>query len=312
MCEGWHDFGPLSIAAIRQATYYRTWAYFGKMKFAGTALRGLSLARVFISYRRDDAKWQAREIYRALVQVLPREHVFMDIDSIPLGTDFVDVLEGWVEQCDILLVLIGSGWADATDSKTGYRRLENPNDFVRIEVRKALARGVPVVPVLLDGAPMPDPDKLPADLKLLTRRTAEFVEHRTVDTDVDRLIRKLGLVQGAQHAQQTRQPTKARAEDTPREVPDSLSGATILIVHTERRTDDAKSAARVLQAHGANVKFNKTSNDGNKPFVGKIFYPDGLEHIAKIISNAVGGIEKVVPSEAGSDKSGDFRLWIAR
>ena len=149
--------------------------------------------RVFISYRRDDAKWEAREIYRSLTQVLPRDQVFMDVDSIPPGADFVDVLEGWVDECDILLALIGSGWIDAMDPKAGRRRLENPNDFVRIEVRKALERGIPVVPVLLDGAPIPDADRLPDDLKKLTRRNAEFVEHRTVDSDVQRLIRRLGL-----------------------------------------------------------------------------------------------------------------------
>jgi hypothetical protein len=60
----------------------------------------------------------------------------MDMDSIPLGVDFVEYLEGWVDQCDILLALIGPKWADATDPKTGRRRLENPNDFVRVEVRK--------------------------------------------------------------------------------------------------------------------------------------------------------------------------------
>jgi TIR domain len=93
-------------------------------------------SKVFISYRRDDARWQAREIYRALKQVLPSDHVFMDIDSIPIGVDFVEFLEGWVEQCDIMLALIGAGWAEGIDSKTGRRRLENPDDFVRIEVRK--------------------------------------------------------------------------------------------------------------------------------------------------------------------------------
>jgi formylglycine-generating enzyme required for sulfatase activity len=153
--------------------------------------------KVFISYRRDDAKWQAREVYRALGEVLPRGHVFMDIDSIPPGADFVDVLEGWVEQCDILLALIGPGWAEATEPRSGRRRLESDADFVRIEVRKALARGIPVVPVLLDGAPIPDADRLPEDLKRLVRRNAEYIEHRTVDADVERLIRKLGLAADA-------------------------------------------------------------------------------------------------------------------
>jgi hypothetical protein len=150
-------------------------------------------SKVFISYRRDDAKWQASKIYGALKRVLPADHVFMDIDSIPIGVDYVEFLEGWVDQCDIMLALIGAGWADATDPKTGRRRLENPNDFVRIEIRKGLTRGIPVVPSLLDGAQLPDPAQLPDDLRPLARRNAEFIEIRTVDSDVERLIRKLRL-----------------------------------------------------------------------------------------------------------------------
>jgi formylglycine-generating enzyme required for sulfatase activity len=151
-------------------------------------------SKLFISYRREDAKWQAREIYRALTHVLPPAHVFMDIDSIPPGADFIDFLERWVEQCDdILLALIGPGWTDSIDPKTGRRRLESPHDFVRIKVRRALERGIPVVPVLLDGATIPDGEGLPDDLRKLVRRSAEFIEHRTVDTDVERLIKRLGL-----------------------------------------------------------------------------------------------------------------------
>jgi len=151
------------------------------------------MAKIFISYRRDDSKWPARQIYEALVRVLPRKDVFMDIDSIRPGDDFVEILERWVNECDILLSLIGPGWIGSTDSKTGRRRLDNPNDFVRIEVRKALARGIPVVPVLLDGAPMPDVDELPEDMKKLVRRHAEFIDYRTFDADVERLIKKLEL-----------------------------------------------------------------------------------------------------------------------
>jgi formylglycine-generating enzyme required for sulfatase activity len=174
------------------------------------------MAKVFISYRREDSKWQAREVYRALTHVLARDHVFMDVDSIRPGDDFVDVLEGWVDQCDILLALIGNGWIDAVDPKTHRRRLENPEDFVRIEVRKALTRGIPVVPVLLDGAPIPEVDRLPDDLKRLTRRNAEFIEHRTVDTDVERLIRRLGLSkEGPRPAQpQTASPSTAKRNST--------------------------------------------------------------------------------------------------
>ena len=76
---------------------------------------------------------------------------------------------------------------------TGRRRLDNPKDFVRIEICAALSRAIPVVPVLLEGAPMPEEDQLPEDMRMLVRRQAEFVEYRTFDADVDRLIKRLGL-----------------------------------------------------------------------------------------------------------------------
>src|SRR5689334_6828685 len=123
------------------------------------------MIRVFISYRRQDSRYEAHRIYAALCRVLPRDAVFMDTDSIGPGTDFVAILDGWVKQCDVLLALIGSKWVDAKDPKTDGRRLDNPDDFVRIEIRGALKRKIPVVPVLLDGATMPGADELPSDMK---------------------------------------------------------------------------------------------------------------------------------------------------
>jgi hypothetical protein len=155
--------------------------------------RGSSHRRVFISYRRDDARYQARDIYKAFTTVLPHEHVFMDVNSIRPGENFVKILEQWVDQCDILLALIGPGWANSTDPKTGSPRLHNPRDFVRIEIRNAIIRNISIVPVLLDGAPMPEEGDLPDDLRELVVRNAEFVDFRTFDADVQRLIRKLDL-----------------------------------------------------------------------------------------------------------------------
>jgi TIR domain-containing protein len=160
---------------------------------------------IFISYRRHDSRWQARMIYDALQRVLPRERLFMDIDSIPPGADFVEILEGWVGACEIMLALIGAGWIDAADSKTGRRRLDNLHDFVRIEIREALRRGIPVVPVLLDDASIPDADELPDDLRSLVRRQVEFVQFRTFDADVARLMKKLGLASADAMAAEARQ-----------------------------------------------------------------------------------------------------------
>jgi hypothetical protein len=149
--------------------------------------------KIFISYRRDDSRYQARMIYEAFLRGLPRENVFMDVDTIPLGVNFVKILEGWVEQCEVLLVLMGAEWANSTDPKTGKRRLDNPKDFVRVEIRGALSRDIPVVPVMLDGAQIPDEAELPDDIKGLLSRNAEFVEYRTFDADVQRLLKKLGV-----------------------------------------------------------------------------------------------------------------------
>ena len=129
-------------------------------------------------------------MYDAFLRV-PHAHVFMDIDSIPAGEDFVAILHDWIDQSDIVLVLIGKDWIGMRDPKTGQRRLDNPNDFVRIEVRKALSRKIPVVPILLDGAQMPHRGELPEGISTLALRNAEFIDYRTFDSDVSRLIKKI-------------------------------------------------------------------------------------------------------------------------
>jgi hypothetical protein len=149
--------------------------------------------KIFISYRRDDSRYQARMIYDAIARELPREHIFMDVDTIPPGVDFTRVLEGWVAQCEALLVLMGPNWRTSIDPRSRTLRLDDPKDFVRIEIRGALTRDIPVVPVLLDGAELPDLAELPDEIKPLLDRHAEFVDFRTFDTDVQRLIKKLGI-----------------------------------------------------------------------------------------------------------------------
>ena len=151
--------------------------------------------KVFISYRRDDTGHQADRIYDAFCETIQRDQVFMDVDSIPPGANFRKILKDWVAQSEVLLALIGPGWIDARDLKTKERRLDNKNDFVRIEIGEALRRNIQVVPVLLDGTRMPDADLLPDDLKQLVYRQAAAVERRTFDADVKGLIRNLGLSQ---------------------------------------------------------------------------------------------------------------------
>lgn len=147
------------------------------------------IRNIFLSYRRDDSRGYTNAIYTLLELHYPKESIFMDVDTLVPGTDFVNALEKAVESCDIFLAVIGTSWVDVRDEK-GQRRLDNPEDFVRIEVAHALERGIPVIPVLVNGAQMPSSEKLPDDLKDLARRHAFSIGDR-LRLDVQRLIEVL-------------------------------------------------------------------------------------------------------------------------
>src|SRR5262245_47821980 len=109
---------------------------------------------IFISYRRDDSAGHAGRVMDRLEQEFGRDYLFMDVDSIPLGTDFVRILREEVAKCTVLLAVIGPRWSEVRD-EDGTPRLNNPNDFVRIEIAAALQRNISVIPILLDGAKIP-------------------------------------------------------------------------------------------------------------------------------------------------------------
>ena len=146
------------------------------------------MTKIFISYRRQDTKAIAGRIFDRLEAKFGRDAVFMDIDSIPPGVDFQIWLSEHVAEAAMVLALIGPGWADARD-EAGNRRLDNPNDFVRIELEAALARKIPLVPLLIDGAPFPPGEHLPESLRPLTRRNAAFLDAgRDFNVHIARLI----------------------------------------------------------------------------------------------------------------------------
>ena len=148
--------------------------------------------RIFISYRRDDSAGYAGRIYDRLAAHFGNDAIFMDVDTIAAGLDFVEVLENAVQSCDVLVALIGRQWLNIKD-KAGKQRLENPQDFVRIEVAAALNRSIRVIPVLVDGTPMPNSDQLPSNLESLARRNAVLVNHYSFHNDANRLIEQLEL-----------------------------------------------------------------------------------------------------------------------
>lgn len=131
---------------------------------------GARLNGIFICYRRDDSAGHAGRLYEGLTAHFGHEHIFMDVDSIEPGEDFVQVIEEAVGSCEILLVLIGRSWLTSSDEQR--RRLDNPHDFVRLELAAALARDVRIIPVLVQGAQMPRQHDLPEDISPLARRNA--------------------------------------------------------------------------------------------------------------------------------------------
>lgn len=146
--------------------------------------------KIFINYRRDDSIGTAGRLHDRLTHVFGRKNVFMDVDHIPAGVDFVRHLNTQVAECDAFLVIIGPDWLDTKDS-SGRRRLDNPDDFVRVEILAALARDVRVIPVLVDDAHMPKPEELPEPLRSLSRRHAVEVRNVQFGSDAERLIGKV-------------------------------------------------------------------------------------------------------------------------
>jgi peptidoglycan/xylan/chitin deacetylase (PgdA/CDA1 family) len=146
--------------------------------------------KIFINYRRDDSIGMAGRLHDRLAHTFGRAKLFMDVDHIPVGTDFVTHLNNQVAECDVILVVIGPNWLSAKD-ESGGRRLDDPDDFVAIEIAAALARDIRVIPVLVDGARMPKASELPDFLKPLARRHAVDVRHAHFGHDAEALVARM-------------------------------------------------------------------------------------------------------------------------
>jgi len=148
------------------------------------------MSKILISYRREDSADVTGRIYDRLIQVFPQS-VFRDVDSIPPGVDFRRYLDEQVAKCDVFLAVIGRNWMKAKGRK-GTPRLEDPGDFVRIEIESALKREIPVIPVLVQGVKMPEAERLPASMQDLSYRHSVVIRpDPDFHKDMDRLIAHL-------------------------------------------------------------------------------------------------------------------------
>lgn len=151
------------------------------------------MSKVFISYRRDDSKDVVGRIYDYLLDEFGEVNLFKDVDSIPLGDDFRKVIENSVQSCDVIIAVIGSKWLDITDA-SGNRRIDDPNDFVHIEIEAGLKRNIPVIPVLVTNASMPTQAQLPEALKKLSFQNGMQIRaDPDFKNDVKRLIKSLHI-----------------------------------------------------------------------------------------------------------------------
>jgi hypothetical protein len=144
------------------------------------------MAGIFINYRRDDSRGLAGRLADNLRRAFGSRAVFMDVDGMKPGLDFVKQLDAQVSQCDVVLAVIGTNWFEARDDK-GQRRFDSEHDYVRIELASALKRDIPVIPVLVDGAALPPEEALPDDLKSLARRHAMELRYTRFNADAHAL-----------------------------------------------------------------------------------------------------------------------------
>jgi hypothetical protein len=146
--------------------------------------------KIFINYRRGEDSGFVQALLGRLEQTFSREQVFIDIEGIEPGIDFVRALDEQVAQCDVLLAVIGKGWLDARD-EANARRIDNPEDLVRIEIASALGQDKRVIPVLVGDARMPRSDELPDVLKPLAKREAVRLTHERFRADTESFVQSL-------------------------------------------------------------------------------------------------------------------------
>ena len=146
--------------------------------------------KIFINYRRANSIGTAGRLRDRLARSFGQQNLFMDVDDIPAGVDFIAELKSHVAKCRVFLVIIGPNWLDVKE-ETGERRLDSPDDFVTIEIAAALERDIRVIPVLVDGAHMPKADQLPEAIKSLGRRNAVEVRNTQFGRDSEALIARV-------------------------------------------------------------------------------------------------------------------------
>ena len=227
------------------------------------------MTKIFISYRRDDSAYVAQRIYSELIDHFGSESVIFDVDTIPFGTDFRKYLNNEVGKCDIFLTVIGNQWMDILE-----QRLNEPNDFVRIEVQAALEREIPVVPVLVGKASVPIEKDLPPELaKLAYRNAAEVRAGPDLQTHLKRLIDGLErLLPERKAGEELKQKEEQKREAVPKTYTNSIGMEFVLIPAGSSKMGSKLSTIELIQKYGGSADWYECEYPQHKITISKEFY----------------------------------------
>ncbi|MEO1610517.1 MAG: SUMF1/EgtB/PvdO family nonheme iron enzyme [Pseudomonadota bacterium] len=230
--------------------------------------------KIFINYRRDDAPDSAGFLDYLLEQEFTREIVFKDVDSIKLGDDFEAILSAEVSDCDVFLAVIGPKWLEHIKA-----RRDDPKDFVRIEIKAALAQKKRVIPVLVQGADMPGAADLPEDIRPLATRNAIRLRPERFTGDTQGLISGLHAALAEAEAEQRRSEAEAAAAEEDRRKREKEEAARIAAAAERARAQASAglSPEEIRKAEElANWDFIKERNDQQALRDHLARFPDGV------------------------------------
>jgi hypothetical protein len=198
---------------------------------------------IFLVYRRADTGVITGRTFDRLCNAFEREQIFVDIDSIPVGCDFVDYLERAIKACRVMVVMMGNNWLGFDDSG-GRRRIDLPLDYLRLELEMAIKHGVNLVPVLIDGASMPRRADLPESIGALADQAPIVLNNRSFGLDYPSLQNKLHELVGS------RQPSAPVDRTT---VTKPISSDHLFVSYAREDIEFTKRLADSLEAEGIPV-----------------------------------------------------------
>ncbi|SDH96967.1 toll/interleukin-1 receptor domain-containing protein [Nitrosomonas sp. Nm132] len=247
------------------------------------------MSEIFINYRRDDSRGHAGRLYDRLEKKFGKDKIFMDIDHIEPGKKFPEVIQENLNSMYVAIILIGKQWLNITDA-TGQRRLDDPEDWVRLEIEEILSRHVLAIPVLVDGAAMPAPLHLPSSIISLAKHNAFEISDIRFHYDVDNLIKKLEKELSYQAP-----PTTSLFHTIPQEIKDRNQNEEINQV-TKTILEEQKTTNKSLEQNFGEISLeHENINEKSNQFPSR-----SAEQHTEIIT-AINGLKASLPDPKGNE-----------